>query len=304
MPAIKLPAHLLNEEVFNEAVALYESLTPATLAERSMRLLTPPTLYDRLAIASAMRYLGASSLFWLIPTAITVTRLYYLVSLLEGIVMPQLRMLVDLSEENGLGTRKELADARGNLSPAVSFLSGAGASALQGAPRLLAELQWLATDRVPHLRNAVAHLSFRLDETVIRADEIPTLRALGGLAPRALAGLARTLQLPEFNANLIPDYERSGIQYEEDLKKPITSRSRKRTYKEVADVVRRVEPLAFTLLSAAMEAAKRQQQAGAISLEPCRACKAATCSGVVGTTVSCPECAEPVVIARWCPPAR
>lgn len=299
----KLPPHLLNEEVFGEAVSLYGKLAPATLAERSMRLLTPPTLHDRLSIAAAVRYLGGSPLYFLIPTAITVTRLYYLVSLLEGLVMPQLRMLVELCAESGTGTTKDLTAARANLAPAVTFLSGPGASVLRDAPRLLAELRWLATDRVANLRNAVAHLSFRLDEGSLRVDEIPTLRALGDVVSGGLRGLARVLKLPEFDPRRVPHYERSSIQYEEDLRKPITSRSRRRNYKEIADVVRRVEPLAFSLLFAAMEAAKRQQRAGAISLEPCARCMVAMCSGVVGATVACPECGQPVVISPWRPPA-
>ena len=70
----------------------------------------------------------------------------------------------------------------------------------------------------------MAHFRFRLDEAVQAADDIPSIRALG--RPKAFAlhtfgALGRLLRLSPFDANRIPDYEKSSVHYEENLNKPL-----------------------------------------------------------------------------------
>jgi hypothetical protein len=78
-----------DEEIHGEGVDTYALLSPAAYADHSTLLLNTPSPKDRLAISAAIRALGNSEpLHYLAPTAITAARLYYLVAVLEGVVMP------------------------------------------------------------------------------------------------------------------------------------------------------------------------------------------------------------------------
>jgi hypothetical protein len=284
-----------DEHIHDEAVDLFLLLAPATFAERSTVLLNAPTIKDRLNISAAIRALGNSAvLHYLVPTAITTTRLYYLVAFLEGVVMPQLRTLLALCEQQGyVGRRRELKRARTNLGPAFTFLAGPGASTFRATPRLSAEINWVNTNRIPQLRNAVAHFHFRLEEAVQSANEIPSVAGLGPLGPvglRAMQVLAKVLRLPAFDPESIPNYQDSFVQYEEDLSMPILPLSRKRTYVEVRETLQRIERFGMSMMLAALSTGNIHQREGRLRLGSCSSCRVGLRVGLPGAAVTCPWC--------------
>ena len=215
-------------------------------------------------------------------------------------MMPQLQLLVSLCEQQGhvaLGKQgqEELKRAKSNLGPALSFLSGTGAPALNSAPRLASEITWASTDKIPQLRNSIAHFRFRVDEAVTRAEDISSVRALGalgGVGLHAMKGLARLLRLPTFDPDRVPDYEKSSILYEEDLKRPVLPTSRRRTYREIREILDRVERLGLTMLFASFDAGQIHRAEGRLRLGKCGSCKQGLRVGAPGETVICPVCSK------------
>lgn len=286
----------------SEVVDTYLALSPAAYAEHSTLLLNSPTVTDRLAVSAAIRALGNSELIhYLVPTAVTTARLYYLVAFLEGVVMPQLQVLVSLCEEQGhVGAsakgKKELSSAKTKLSPALAFLAGTGAPALGAASRLVNEIKWANLDRIPQLRNSVAHFRFRLDESVVRARDTSSAHKLGsleGVGLQAFKALARLLRLPAFDPERVPDYENSSIQYEENLSKPVLPTSRRRSYPEIRQVLDRVERLGLTMLLAFADTGKIHQDEGRLRLGMCGGCNLGIRAGAPGAMVTCPVCSMP-----------
>lgn len=293
--------HFFDAQLHEQTVDTYVLLAPSSFADRSTLLLNAPTPEDRLMISSAIRALGKSELLhYLLPTAVTAARLYYLVAFLEGVVMPQLQFLVSLCEEQGHVApgkqgQDELKKAKSNLGPALSFLSGTGAPSLRAAPYLASEITWASTDKIPQLRNSIAHFRFRVDEAVTRAEDISSVRALGALGEvglHALKRLARLLRLPAFDPDRVPDYEKSSILYEEDLKRPVLPTSRRRTYREIREILNRVERLGLTMLCASFDVATIHQVEGRLRLGECGVCKQGLGVGAPGATVNCPVCSK------------
>jgi hypothetical protein len=278
-------------QIHDEAVETYMALSPRMYADHSTLLLNAPTPKDRLAISGAIRALGNSpALHYLAPAAVATTRLYHLVALLEGVVVPQLQVLVSLCDEQGLNAPPE---ARKHLSSALTFLAGPDAPVLRSAPTVRGEITWASSERIPQLRNSVAHFRFRLDEAVKPASDIPSVRALGRLqevAFVALKGLAKTLRFPPFDPARIPNYENSGVHYEEDLKKPLLPTSRRRSYEDVRKILERVERLGMSMLFAFMDVGVIHQEAGRLQLGECVSCKIGLRSAAPGTTAPCPVC--------------
>jgi len=283
--------------LYVEVVDLYTRLRPGEYAEHSTPLLNVPTLDDRLSTSAAIRALGNSHVVhYLLPTAVTVARLYYLVAFLEGVVMPQLQLLGVICEQDGhFAAGKSRKDHFANLGPALTFLSGAGWPSLRSAPKLIGELTWAETEKIPKLRNAVAHFRFRLHEATKPASEIQSVRDIGGVAEVGLhlmSGLARLLGFPPFDRTRIPDYEHSSIQYEDDLRRAITRASRDRSYTEVRSIVERVERLGLTMLIACVSVGSIMQEEGRLKLGQCNACDEGIVAGEPGATVTCPACTK------------
>lgn len=295
-------AKFFDAQLHAEIVDTYLLLAPVSFADHSTLLLNAPTAKDRIAISSAIRALGNSKIInYLLPAAVTTARLYYLVAFLEGMVMPQLQVLVSLCEQqghvaSGKPGKDELRNAKSSLGPALTYLSGTGAPALLLAPRLAAEISWASSDKIAQLRNSIAHFRFRLDEAVTRARDIPSVQSLGkeleAFGLHAVKGLAVLLGLPAFDEDRMPDYEKSSILYEENLNRPVLPTSRRRTYREIREILERVERLGLTMLFASLDVGKIHQAEGMLCLGQCGSCGQGTRAGAPGGNVSCPVCSH------------
>lgn len=290
---------LMDKAIHDEAVDLFVRLAPPTYSSRSTLLLNAPTPKDRLAITGGVRALGNSQmLHFLVPSGVVAARLYYLVAFLEGVVMPHLQVLLDLCEQEGcVGKitkgRTELELARPKLSLALGFLATTGAPTLSNAPKLHAELQWASLDKIPQLRNAVAHFKFRIEEATTDAETIPSVKALGTireLGLHATKGLAKLLGIPAFDTKHVPVYESSYVQYEEDINRPLLPGSRRRSYADLRTALERIERLGFSLLFAFLTAGGLLKTNGKIMLGECGSCGTGIRAGIPGSTVECPVC--------------
>jgi hypothetical protein len=176
----------------------------------------------------------------------------------------------------------------------LAFLAGpATTTALHSAPGAPPEITWASNEKVPQLRNSVAHFRFRLDEAIQAADDIPSIQALGRLTALGLhtfGVLAKLLRLPPFDAKRIPDYEKSSVHYEENLNRPLLPTSKRRTYPEVKKIVERAERFGMSLLFAFIDVGVVHQEEGRLQLGECANCKLGLRWATPGTHAVCPVC--------------
>jgi len=291
---------VFDADLYSDALAVFMRLDASSYAEHSTPMLNPPDLEDRLRVAAGVRALGNSEMLnYMVPSGVVTARLYFLVAFLEGVVMPHLQVLIELCSQDGhVGKldrkgKTQLERERSKFSSECRFVATTGAPSLSQGPRLLAEITWLSDDKIPQLRNAVAHFSFRLEEKVVAPSSIPSFQALGSFGAVGLkmaTSVAKLLGVPGFDAARVPDYERCFIQYEENYTKPLKPDSRKRPYPELRTIVQRVEQLGFAMMIALLDVGKIHRSAGHLMLGGCNSCHLGTRAGVPGSTVECPVC--------------
>lgn len=287
--------------IFSDAADILVGLDPSRLAPHATKLLSPPTVKERLQFAAGVRGLSNSvMLTYLSPDAVTAARLQMLVTLLEGLCAPLLDALLDCCEVAGVvgpldqKGRTELEKSRGRLSSAFGFLARTGATFVGPvAPKLLAELEWASFDKIPQLRNAVSHFNLRLDTKTLPTKDLFTKLSLDD-RQSDFAGVAAERMAQLFGlrseAGKYLDYDNSSVVYEERVGQPLSQTSRRRALPEIREILTRVEKLGFSMLFGLLCAVSEQQRNGQLALGGCLECSEGNVCGLPGTDAECPFC--------------
>lgn len=260
---------VFDEVIYVEATSLYAALTPVTYAQHGTTLLNPPSPKERIEVSAGLRALTNSELVLGLSSDGTLpVSLFYLVTLCEGLLMPHLQPLIDLSVQRGhLGPRtasgrhQELDDAREKLGPAIRFLASHAQPALvPDAPAIARRLVEYEAVRLSKIRNAIAHFKFRLEPVRVALADTPEYPK--SEQPRAIAGLVldticSLVGIHNAHRGHVIDFDKSVLRYEENLNRPLTARSSSKTFKEVRDLLSELERFAHSLMMAYVAAGSR-----------------------------------------------
>jgi hypothetical protein len=300
-PVVLPPADRVNVDVFNEARVLFAQLRPETYCRFSNRILASPTPEDRLAATADLhRVAGSGGIYAFAPLAVIASRLYYLVTACEGMLMPALQCLVALAGEKGhrgppsgpTGTYDAYQRAKKNFGDAISFLGSVIASDLRPlAPATVEKLDHFFSERLSHIRNAVAHFNFKFDVVEHTFDEgVSAARlplAVKGIGQVALVEIAKFLGLDESQRWV--DYAASSLRYELP-EKPITSSSPSVGFSKLRALISDVDMTSFGLIFGFLAAGADLQASAKIRLAKCGNCGAWVSDSSQGARVRCPCC--------------
>lgn len=292
----------VNRALHDEAAGLYARLSPDSYCKHAVSILNGSTPKSKMQAAGGLRGLGNSMfLFAAAAEGVITANLFYLVAVCEGILMPHLKPLVDLAEEDGnkgplkQGRYQELERARRNFGPAIQFLATHGAPTLAASPLLLAETQGWQSDRLAGLRNSAAHFAFRLEIELTDATKDPDVgsKMTAGVLEQ-FESLRRAIKLtPKEPSAMIADIKRSNVRYEPDIKKPLTNASPALSFEALRQRIFALDSNAFALMFAYAEAGVRLQADKKVFLGGCASCP----DGIIvaprssiGTDLPCPAC--------------
>lgn len=295
---------VFDEPIYLEAVRTFHALSTATYCKHAINLLNGPTLIERMEPGGSIRALANSLPIYAVSSdGLISLSLFYLVTLCEGMMMPHLQPLIALCVERGqsgptspkTGQHEELKQAQRNLGPAIEFLAKYGPSAFSAeAPLVLNRLAEYDAEHLSKLRNSVAHFKFRLEQVYVEAKDDPTIGSnptLISLAGKGIESLARMLKVHNPHPGKIVSTDHSVVRYEESLKRPVTTRSKSRTYQEIRTMTTDLERLVFSLAYGFVEAGCIFQADGVIKLGLCAHCNEGhVVAPTAATTSACPAC--------------
>jgi hypothetical protein len=300
---------LFQPALFAEAALLLRRVTTTTFCDHAVQILNSPDPNELLPIAAGIRDLARSDLLFIAePHGTMGSMLLYMVSLCEGVIMPQLQILIELCAQEGhkgaidrRGRFFELDQARSKFGPAIKFLATHGGAVLTAAPTLFSYLQRFDSDHLSAFRNAAAHARFKTVTVGIDVNDDATYAALSrSQRESATAILERTFKFLGLRGGatlpMIPDRDNSGVRYEEKLGKPITQASRFRSLKEVRALMQDLEHFGFSMLFAWLETGTALQKAGTIKMGA-HSCGEGTFAVPAPTaTTTCPACGATIVL--------
>ncbi len=305
----KLP--YFDRALHDEAVELYVQLSPDEYCRQGQLLLNGPSTFERLDACAGVRALGTSRfLYNMEGRGVTAARLFYFVAITEGILMPYMQPMISLAEALGHkgpnkgGKFQELERAKENIGPAMKFL-GTHAQPIftAKAPTLGSRFVHLHTDNLSKFRNAIAHFKFRFECSTISLLSEPSVKALPqGIRDFAFFQMDGLRKLLGFPGTKKPeeeiDYATALVRYEEDLDKPVTKKSRSRTFAQVREILNDMEKVCFSLMFAYPAAGKRKETAGEVKLGDCERCKEGKLVILASAkTAPCPACGETLTIS-------
>jgi hypothetical protein len=298
----------LNETLRKEAVSLFEKLYVEDYCQFSQRFLNSNRIIDTLKVIDGCKVFANNDLFYLLKAEAVITnRLFYFMAYSEGITKPLLQAVVQMLENNGIKGKQdkrniyfELAKAKSNFGPCISFLSSYLSAYQSVAPEIFSRIQFYEQEAISKLRNSIAHFHFRYEIKENKLTDIQEVKDIekhfGIDSVKMLSLLAKMIKI-DSAADKVVDYANSGIRYSEDLKKPITNTSKYRSFENIRKLLDDIDEMTIALLFGFVEVGTDLQKNNKIIMGQCNDCG----DGVLVVpsscvTVVCPSCNKRIVL--------